>query len=255
MDENIRAINVDNAFYGSPVYYVEETPSTMIVARNLAAGTDAWAGCPSGTVIAAGYQSSGRGRVPGRVWQSRRGENLTFTLILRENDTLIGDFPLSLAAGLGLAFFLEESFDLRPEIKWPNDILVGGRKISGILIERKRGVYLAGIGLNVNQVSFSGDIESKATSVKAETGMTSDPHVLLADVLKSLKKAFLCEDHKDEIERRLYRRNGNVLFLPGDPRSGKSVDAVIAGIGENGALILKDSSGNMIESSSGEVVF
>jgi len=71
----------------------------------------------------------------------------------------------------------------------------------------------------------------------------------------NVKNALLCSDQRYETERRLYRRNRNVLFLPGDLCSEKSIDAIIAGIRENGALILRDSSGKIVESASGEIAF
>ena len=111
-------------------------------------------GVPAGTVIRAGFQSRGRGRIPGRVWSADAGGNLLFTLIL---STRAFPFPVTripLLCGLALCRYFSTVFRLEPLIKWPNDVLIDEKKVSGILCEARGERILIGIGINCNQSSF-----------------------------------------------------------------------------------------------------
>jgi len=103
---------------------------------------------PSGTVVAAREQTQGRGRRE-REWLSSSGENLTFSLLLRGKYAPRHLPSASMAAAVAIAELLEAE-GLQPSLKWPNDVLVGGKKICGILSEGISGGVIIGIGLNVN---------------------------------------------------------------------------------------------------------
>ncbi len=121
---------------GRPRLHLRETGSTNDRARELAA-----AGAPHGTMVTAGVQTAGRGR-QGRTWTAPSGSSLLLSLVLRESDSL-----LPLRAGLAVAAVAGE----RAEVKWPNDVLLDGRKVAGILAEARpqEGWTVLGIGLNV----------------------------------------------------------------------------------------------------------
>ncbi len=127
-----------------------------------------WArdGAAHGSVVVANAQTRGRGRL-GRTWQSPPGDNLYFSIVLRPSLPPKDAAPITLAAGVAVAEALA-SFGITPELKWPNDVLVGGKKISGILSEMStRGMKLehviVGVGLNVK--SHPNDL--LATSMRA----------------------------------------------------------------------------------------
>jgi BirA family biotin operon repressor/biotin-[acetyl-CoA-carboxylase] ligase len=123
---------------------------------------------PSGTIVSAEEQTAGLGRL-GRNWHSPAGTNLYFTAILRL-DVPPQQMPVvTLALGLAIADTVEILGGVLPDLKWPNDVLVSGKKIAGILTHLENGAVLAGVGLNVNEVSFPAELESVATSLRIET--------------------------------------------------------------------------------------
>lgn len=137
------------------------------------------AGAPSGTIVAAAEQTAGQGRL-GRHWHSPAGKGLYFTSILRVQ-LPPAQLPLvTLALGLAVADAVQMFCGLNCDLKWPNDVMVRGRKLAGILAQLHRdGAVLAGIGLNVSQAGFPEDLREVATSLILETGTEHDPRFLL----------------------------------------------------------------------------
>src|SRR5438034_8511169 len=131
------------------VHWLEEVDSTQRVARELAR-----AGAPEGTTVIAERQTAGRGRL-GRQWHSPAGVNLYCSIVLRPPLAPSAVPRLALVAGVAVAAAVEEEAGLRPGIKWPTDVLPGGRTVAGILVEMDSEVervhhVIAGIGVNLN---------------------------------------------------------------------------------------------------------
>jgi len=148
---------------------------------------DAREGTP-GDVFWADEQTAGRGRLAHK-WLSAPGENLTFTVVLSVSEAApaeVATLPLvvGMAAVRALGKFAEGL-----SLKWPNDILCGGRKICGILCERHCDLVLVGIGLNVNQIRFAPEIADRATSLRLVTGRETDRAEVLSAILAALAKA------------------------------------------------------------------
>lgn len=151
---------------------------------------------PEGSVVWAHHQTQGRGQT-GNTWQAMPGQNLTFSLILYPtflaNDQL---FYLSKLTSTVLRNVLRTHLPTHDiEIKWPNDMLVNRQKIAGILIENQfEGVRLKGtvigIGLNVNQQVFPGELEAKATSMALNSGWSYELRTLLMEILHEFGKAY-----------------------------------------------------------------
>lgn len=143
------------------------------------------AGCAAGTVVAARQQTAGIGRL-GRSWDSRPG-GLYFTLVLRPR-LEPAQLPLTtLALGLGVADALQLFAGLAVDLRWPNDVLAGGRKLAGILAQFQEGALLAGVGLNVNQRDFPLELAAIATSLWIETGREQDLEILLRALVRSME--------------------------------------------------------------------
>ncbi len=154
--------------------------------------TNAWAmeqlaiGAEEGQVFLTDFQTRGRGQ-QGTLWESQASENLTVSLLFRPASMGHSLFSLSKVIALGVHQTIST---LLPgavvQIKWPNDLLVNGKKVAGILLEsqwegRKLRGTVAGIGLNVNQVAFSDAIQNRASSLASESGEAFDrPRVLWA---------------------------------------------------------------------------
>jgi BirA family biotin operon repressor/biotin-[acetyl-CoA-carboxylase] ligase len=166
-----------------------EIPSTNQEALRMAAE-----GAPHGSLVVADCQSSGRGRL-GRSWYSPPGVNLYFSLVLRPELAPAAAPPLTLAAAVGVAEGVRGFVGRPPVVMWPNDLLYGGRKFCGILVEMSSGTeqiqhVVVGVGINVNSVDFPADLESKATSLRLERGDLIRREVVLASVLNSLEHWF-----------------------------------------------------------------
>ena len=145
-----------------------------------------------GTAVLAEEQTAGRGRL-GRAWVSPAGKNIYVTLVMRPPAPKLR--VLSIVSPLAIAEVLE-GIGLTPRLKWPNDVLVGGRKIAGILIETELSgdavkYALVGIGLNVNfDVEATPEIADIATSVRRELGRDASREELLAALLNAFEARY-----------------------------------------------------------------
>lgn len=150
----------------------------------------------SGTVLLAEKQIKGKGRKD-RTWQSAKGANLTFSILLTKDhlsDVKINH--INLIASLAVASAIENLYQLRTELKWPNDIFINKKKVAGILIETsvkgsKVERVVIGIGVNLNQIAFQGEFNHPPTSLKLETGLNIDRENMLAEVLNIFEEFFL----------------------------------------------------------------
>lgn len=131
-------------------------------------------GAEHGTVVCAGHQERGRGR-RGRVWLDSPGMSALFSVLIREADVRLLQF-VGMIGALAVLEVLEERFGLSGQVKWPNDVLVAGRKIAGVLAEadKSRTTLAVGIGINVNQEAFEEDLLETATSMLLCSGRTHD---------------------------------------------------------------------------------
>jgi len=149
------------------------------------------AGAPEGTVVIAGHQRAGRGR-RGHEWWDAPGESLLCSVLLRPDCRPAAVPQLSLVGGLAVAEALAASTGVRARIRWPNDLLVDGRKVCGILAEAASGAdarvhhVILGIGINLGQSVFPDSLADRATSLRLLTGRDHDAAALLAAVLARL---------------------------------------------------------------------
>ena len=159
--------------------------STQRVAFELAEG-----GASDGTVVVADTQTAGRGR-RGRAWHDAPGDGLLVSIVLRPRLS-VADLPkLSFAAAVAVAEALDLTTGLTTRLKWPNDVLVNGRKLAGILLESRivaNPLVVAGIGINMRQRSFPADLAGTATSVDLEGGRAVEGEELLEAVLDAFDR-------------------------------------------------------------------
>jgi BirA family biotin operon repressor/biotin-[acetyl-CoA-carboxylase] ligase len=239
---------------GSRLLRYESLPSTNDLAGEMAGN-----GAEEGLAITAETQTSGRGRL-GREWRSPRGEGLYLSLVLRPNISPRSSSIITLAAAVAVAETLIFDLDLPADIKWPNDVLVRGRKICGILAEssieadRLQHVIL-GIGVNISQAKFPEDMRQTATSVFIESERTLSCDDLLSLLLERLDHWYRlaisnparviarCEDLSSSA------RSCRVRITSGD----REVEAVTRGIAPSGALVIETPEGERREVFSGEV--
>jgi BirA family biotin operon repressor/biotin-[acetyl-CoA-carboxylase] ligase len=179
----------------SKIKFYPEVSSTMDVAKDLARKN-----CPDFTVIIAGRQTQGRGRL-NRQWMSDDG-GLYFTMVLRPDIPVALSARINFLASLTLARVLRNMFDIAASVKWPNDILVDGRKISGMLSELEAEadrVFFINIGLGINVNNEPPKIETGATSLKKVTGREIYRNQLLANFLDEFEERMQKADFENVI--------------------------------------------------------
>ena len=217
------------------MYHYARTDSTLQTARECLAD-----GCPNGTFIYADYQTEGRGRVSGRQWLSPAGENLLGTLILKQPASTDFTLRIGLAVSLTLDSFLPSS--IRTAVKWPNDILINGKKAAGILCEGAGGCLLAGVGINLLQTAFLRSIEHTATSLALIVGVDKCPsfEVFIPVLLTQIQECLTRRDWHEEISRRLWKQGTTVRFMRGQQKDDIA-EGILTGIAADGALCITES--------------
>src|ERR1700692_3189239 len=192
------------SLFGKRIYHFFKTDSTNRVALELG-----HAGEPEGAVVLAEEQTAGRGRA-GNTWHSERATGIYATLLLRPRLAPVQAPLLTMMAGLSAHAAVQAVTGLNVDLKWPNDLLINGKKVGGILTEMHAEPALVrfvimGIGINVNQEKFPADLAGKSTSLQIETGRAQsrlevlvqflrqferDYHEMLRDGAKSVVKRF-----------------------------------------------------------------
>ncbi len=230
---------------------VEQRLKTLYVGRNLryyattvstqdAAREEAERGAPDGTAVLAEEQTAGRGRL-GRSWVSPAGKNLYLTLVMRPPARRLR--VLSIVSPLAIAEALEVAAGLSSRIKWPNDVVVGGRKIAGILIGTDLvgdavKHALVGMGLNVNfDVETQPEIADIATSVRRELGRDASREELLAALLNAFEARY-AEALEGDVPFRAWRSRLETL--------GRRVQATLGDRVEEGTAEDVDAEGNLL---------
>lgn len=224
------------------LHYFPETGSTMDVARQLAQQ-----GAPHFTVVVADTQTGGRGRMD-RVWRSDPG-GLYMTLVLKPGIPAADGLKLTFLASLTLAKVLRRLCRIEAAVKWPNDILVSGKKLAGLLSEMQAtGGRLdfvnIGIGINVN--NNPANFEPNATSIKALTGAFFSRISLLCEFLDALEAGLQHIDLASVIGQwKGYAASLGRPVIVVTP--GRTVTGVAEDVNENGALIVRLADGSTEE--------
>lgn len=229
------------------VRWLSTTPSTMDVAAQLASE-----GARHGTVVAAEEQTAGRGR-RGSTWQSPPGAGLYFSFVARPGGPG-GPKPgaaattalITLAAGVGVRDGIASATGLAVDLKWPNDLIIGRRKLAGILAEGMAigtpdQAVIIGVGINIQPAAFPPDVSARAASLEGELGKAIDRGLLLACVLASLwdRLARLEQSRGDILQAwRAASPNAVGTRVEWDGRHG-----VTAGIDDTGALLVRTPGG------------
>lgn len=142
------------------------------------------------TFVSADYQSKGKGRND-RVWESVKGLNLMFSILIKDQKLLNESKALSLMTAVEVAKLLERDNIDNVSIKWPNDVLIGDKKVCGILLEGQLPNYLViGVGLNVNQKEFPSNLRRPATSIANELNKDIDIEVIKETLFPSIINNF-----------------------------------------------------------------
>jgi len=231
---------------GRDIRVFTETASTNDVVEKLARD-----GLPEGAVVFAEAQSGGRGRL-GRTWVSPAGVGLWFSILLRPRLHPTSATQLTVLAAVAVARAIERQTELRPAIKWPNDVLVGHRKVAGILLEMsteldriRHAVLGIGIDVNVPAEAFPQSIRTVATSLAAEAGHPIDRPALATQVLAELDHLYArlnagdFHEVGDEWMRRCSTLGQHVTIHMGS----RAVAGRAEALDEDGALLVRTEHG------------
>lgn len=233
----------------------EETGSTNEDVKKLASE-----GAGDGTLVVADMQTAGRGR-RGRTWASPKGESVYMSLLLRPRCKPDQASALTLVMALAVLEAIEETVPGKGGIKWPNDIVMNGRKVCGILTEmglKQNAIdyVVVGVGINVNQSSFVEEIASTATSLSLVCGKELERTELIGRVLyyfeqeyAEFEKTFDLAGLVNRYNRYLLNREREVRVL--DPKG--EYEGVALGINSQGELLVKRQNGEIVEVYAGEV--
>jgi BirA family biotin operon repressor/biotin-[acetyl-CoA-carboxylase] ligase len=221
---------------GRPVIRFDAVASTMDVLADLAA-----IGAPEGTTVVADYQSAGRGR-SGRLWTAPPGTALLHSILLRPELPIQRLTPLSLLVADAIVTTLRTCFGVQAQIKWPNDVLIEGQKVSGVLTHVKsqagRQVTIVGVGVNAN--ILAADLPPNATSLLVERGGPIDRNALMWRCLDELEGRYQ-DLLAGRIEQR-WRTVRDALAMLGDPvtvlEQQAEIHGILHGIDEEGALLI-----------------
>ena len=240
---------------GHPTVYFQEVSSTNQVIKKMAEE-----GAQEGTLVMTDVQNQGKGRA-GRVWTMEPGTNIAMSLLLRPALPPARISMVTLVMGLSVACACRELYGLPVGIKWPNDVVIDGKKICGILTEMSTEMMavnyvVIGTGINVNGTGFPEEIRDKATSLGLVLGRKLGRAELIAACMKYFEEFYdqflqtqdlsLLQERYNEL---LLNRNRGVRVLePGNEYSG-----VALGISSNGELLVEKEDGSRTAVYAGEV--
>ncbi|SEN13992.1 BirA family transcriptional regulator, biotin operon repressor / biotin-[acetyl-CoA-carboxylase] ligase [Prevotella sp. ne3005] len=216
------------------IVHIDETDSTNRWLKDHGEGT---------MVVATDYQTAGKG-CGSNAWESERGKNLTFSMLIHPDGIAAREqFRITEVVSVALCRTLQPYIYNKVEIKWPNDIYVGDRKLCGILIEnRLQGNVIVdciiGIGLNVNQRVFLSDAPNPVSMYQL-TGQETDREALLADFLQTFDQEWQNKTNGSEYRELLYRKGKDGLY---EDKTGRFV-AKLTDVLPDGRLLLVDEEG------------
>ncbi|MGM9923140.1 MAG: biotin--[acetyl-CoA-carboxylase] ligase [Bacillus sp. (in: firmicutes)] len=236
-------LQIKSNILGRSIHYYDCVESTQRIANELAHTS-----ADEGTIVVADEQTGGRGRLA-REWHSAKGTGIWMSIILKPHIPIHEMPKLTLLTAVAVAQAIESTTGVSPHIKWPNDVLMNGKKVCGILTEMQAeadGIHsvVIGPGINVNQrlEDFPEELRDIATSLMIETGKTVAREVLISSILSKLEDLYL-----------LFQHEGfgpiKALWESYAINMGKTITATTAqgritgkalGITEDGVLLIKD---------------
>lgn len=240
---------------GRRLAFYDSIGSTNVQAKLLAEE-----GAPEGTLVLADEQKTGRGR-RGRGWQSPPGMNVYFTLVLKPDYAPNDASMVTLVMALAVKEAITEVCGMKAGIKWPNDIVVNGKKTTGILTEMSlEGAYIQhvviGVGINVKKQSFPAELADTATSLEAESGKPVSRALLVQKVMEHFEEDYELFLQKKDLSFLQERYNAYLVNLDREVRvldPAGEYTGIAKGINKKGELLVQMPDGSINEVYAGEV--
>lgn len=245
----------ENEYFGNKIYYYDELDSTNNMAKKKAED-----GASHGTLVITECQNGGRGR-RGKKWISPSGSGIWMSFILRPEIHPYTASMLTLVAALAAVSALKKIGGLNCNIKWPNDIVVNGKKVCGILTEMSSELdavnyVIIGIGFNVNTTEFDEDIRTIASSLFLETGLKIKRSQVVADFAKCFEKYYKIFIQTQDMNGLMNEYNSLLINAGKEVKINNIKSEFIGnaiGINERGELLVKKQDGSIENIMSGEV--
>jgi len=232
-------IKLDTEIIGRNFVYCSEVDSTnTVLLHNKEYEQD-------GTVFLAEFQTGGRGRKDDRQWLSNKEQNLTFSVLLTEGFSSSNINIVNFTAALSVAQAIENLYQLKVELKWPNDVLINKCKCAGILLESiskgsKISRIVIGIGINVNQPTFPGKYLLQPTSIKKEFKENVSRERLLSELLNIFEENFILSQNAPQKIMSDWKSRCKMIGEKVKIEEGDIVKhGIFDDIGDDGTLILK----------------
>ncbi len=254
-DIYIRGINkgLNTKWLGRNILCYQILDSTQSEAHLLAKN-----GADHGTVIIAGEQRKGRGRL-GRSWYSEKDKGVWISMILRPSFSFREAIQTTLFTSIVINCTLKKMYGIESKIKWPNDIYINDKKCAGILCEiqgdqEKIHYLIVGIGINTHKTIYPSDIQNKAISIEEAANISPKRLEIISEILNEFEKAYDdfirngFEYFFDQYIELMYGINKKIML-------NKEITGYIVGIDKEGHLLVKDDSEQIIKVSSGEIDF
>ena len=251
----VSQIEKNTTWLAKNLFFYEETGSTNDDIKKMANES-----AQDGTLVVADTQTAGRGR-RGRIWISPKGESIYMSLLLRPKCIPNQASALTLVMALAVTEAMEELVPGKSGIKWPNDIVMNGKKVCGILTEMNLeqntiDYVVIGVGINVNQSLFDEEIAITATSIALELGEKIDRTELIGRILyyfeqeyAEFEKTYDLTNHAERYNQYLLNKDRQVCVL--DPKG--DYKGLALGINPQGELLVKCQNGEIAEVYAGEV--
>lgn len=246
LSENTLFWGLNTNWLGKTIIHKESIPSTQRLAHELALD-----GAEHGTIVIADEQTEGKGRVD-RKWYSKKGDGIWLSMILRPNILPYLAPQLTLLTATVLANVIDHHANLTPQIKWPNDILINGKKMTGILTEMQaeqdQVLYvIIGIGMNINQKreDLPTELLERATSLQIETNEKWNMLPIIQEILQTFEEKYSkfldqgFDPVKQDWENYGFRLNERLQIKSGK----KTWEGIFLGIAEDGALLAQNEDG------------
>ena len=226
---------------GREIHYFQRLDTTMREAAARCAG-----GAVSGAVVIAEEQTAGQGR-HGHAWHSEKGRGLYLSVLLRPDLPREAAPPLTIALGLATLDAIAAAAGLECDLRWPNDVMIGGRKAAGILAQLLDSAAIAGIGINVNHERFPAELAEEATSLRIESGREQSRERLVIALLPAIDRyvELLAEAGAEPILAQFSRRSSYASGKRVTVQRGSSVlRGTTAGVNASGFLVVRKDDGS-----------
>lgn len=232
-------IKLDTEFIGRNFIYCEEVDSTNAYLKRAEPKQ-----IPNGSLVFAEFQSEGKGR-GNHSWLSPKRQNLTFSIFLKEKKLIPKNLILlNFSFSLAILSTFKNYYHLKPTVKWPNDVLINSKKISGILTESvfegsKIKSVIIGIGINVNQTGFPSNFILQPTSLRSELGKIINRELLLAELLNSMEEMLYRTIDNSSVILNEWRENCDMIGKRITvTKNDEILDGIFTDIDDSGFLIL-----------------